>query len=229
MLLSGTILQNRYLIKDRVGEGGMGAVYRALDQEFDAIVAVKETLCDDTALREQFKREATILYKLRHPSLPCVTNHFSEGTGQFLVMDYVEGEDLMALLTRNRGPIPVNQVITWAEELLDTIEYLHSEKIIHRDLKPQNIKQTAKGNIMLLDFGLAKLQHTFTLGSASIHAATLAYAPLEQIRGLGTDPRSDIYALAATLYHLITNEVPKNAEVREAVIDHGAPDPMKPA
>jgi serine/threonine protein kinase len=229
MLLSGTILQNRYLIKDRIGEGGMGAVYRALDQEFDTIVAVKETLCDDTAMREQFKREATILYKLRHPSLPCVTNHFSEGTGQFLVMDYVEGEDLMALLTRNHGPIPVNQVITWAEELLDTIEYLHLEKIIHRDLKPQNIKQTLKGNIMLLDFGLAKLQHTFSLGSASIHAATLSYAPLEQIRGYGTGPRSDIYSLAATLYHLITNEIPKNAEVREAVLDHGAPDPLKPA
>src|SRR5215471_7968291 len=224
MLLAGTVLQNRYLIKDRIGEGGMGAVYRALDQEFDTIVAVKETLCDDTALREQFKREAQILYKLRYPALPCVTNHFSEGTGQFLVMDYIEGEDLMTLLTRNGGPILVNQVVVWADELLDTVEYLHSEKIIHRDLKPQNIKQTARGNIMLLDFGLAKLQHTFSYGTASIHGATLSYAPLEQIRGLGTGPRSDIYSLAATLYHLITNELPKSAEVREAVIDHGAPD-----
>ena len=229
MLLTGTILQNRYLIKDRIGEGGMGAVYRALDQEFDAIVAVKETLCDDTALREQFKREATILYKLRHRSLPRVTNHFIEGTGQFLVMDYINGDDLMAVLKRQGGPIPLNQAIAWAAELLDTVEYLHSEKIIHRDLKPQNIKLTADGNIMLLDFGLAKLQHTLSLGSASIHAATLSYAPLEQIRGYGTGPRSDIYSLAATIYHLITNEVPKNAEVREGVIDHKAPDPLKPA
>src|SRR6185369_14091096 len=132
--LAGTILQNRYLIKDRIGEGGMGAVYRAVDQEFDAIVAVKETLCDDTAMREQFKREAMILYKLRHPCLPRVTNHFIEGTGQFLVMDYVEGEDLAKLLARNGGPLPVNQVIALADELLDTVEYLHCEKIIHRDL-----------------------------------------------------------------------------------------------
>ena len=229
MLLAGTVLQNRYLIKDRIGEGGMGAVYRALDKEFDAIVAVKETLCDDTALREQFKREAMILYKLRHRSLPRVTNHFIEGTGQFLVMDYIEGEDLITVLKRQGGPIPVNQVMTLTGQLLDTVEYLHDEKIIHRDLKPQNIKLTADGKIMLLDFGLAKLQHTFSLGSASIHAATLSYAPLEQIRGYGTGPRSDIYSLAATIYHLATNEVPKNAEVREGVIDHKAPDPLKPA
>lgn len=212
----------------------MGAVYEAVDERLDTTVALKETLFTDEKLRKQFEREARLLARLHHPALPRVSDHFNEGEGQFLVMQYIAGEDLAVMLTERKSPFPQAEVMRWADQLCDALDYLHTQEpqIIHRDIKPQNLKLTARGQIVLLDFGLAKGsagQLTAVTTSASIFGYTPNYAPLEQVQGMGTDPRSDIYALAATLYHLLTNVKPPDALSRAAAVVNGEPDPLPPA
>jgi hypothetical protein len=234
MLAAETFLQNRYRIIRLLGQGGMGAVYEALDERLDTNVALKETLFADERLRKQFEREARLLARMHHPALPRVSDHFAEGDGQFLVMQFIPGDDLSQMMARKQGPFPPDQVLTWGDQLLDALDYLHTQdpQIIHRDIKPQNLKLTGRGQIILLDFGLAKGQ---TAGvapvttSASIYGYTPNYAPLEQIQGLGTDARSDIYALSATLYHLMTAVKPPDALTRAAALVNGQPEPLQPA
>lgn len=234
MLSPETILQGRYRIVRQLGQGGMGAVYEAIDSRLDTVVALKETLFTDERLRKQFEREARLLARLHHQALPRVSDHFTEGDGQFLVMQYVPGEDLFEMQTRRQGGFPQDEVLRWADQLCDALDYLHTQdpQIIHRDIKPQNLKLTARGQIVLLDFGLAKGyggQMSVVTTSASIFGYTPNYAPLEQVQGLGTDPRSDIYSLGATLYHLLTNVKPPDALSRAAAIVNGMPDPLAPA
>lgn len=236
MLQPQTVLQNRYQINKQLGQGGMGAVYIAVDQRFGSTVAVKETFFDEANLRKAFEREAKLLNSLRHPALPRVSDHFMESGGQFLVMEFIEGDDLGAMLeTKAGGAFPIEQVLHWADQLLDALDYLHSQEppVIHRDIKPQNLKLTSKGQIILLDFGLAKGSPsqlaTKATNTGSIFGYSRFYAPLEQIQGSGTDPRSDIYSLAATLYHLITGLIPPDALSRATAIINGQPDPLVPA
>ena len=236
MLEPQTVLQSRYLINKQLGQGGMGAVYLATDQRFGSTVAVKETFFNDANLRKAFEREARLLNSLRHPALPRVSDHFIENDGQFLVMEFIEGEDLGAMLEKKEGgAFPVEQVLHWAEQLLDALDYLHTQepRIIHRDIKPQNLKLMSNGQIILLDFGLAKGSPSQVTNRAtntgSIFGYSRHYAPLEQIQGSGTDPRSDIYSLAATLYHLMTGIVPPDALSRATAIINGEPDPLVPA
>jgi eukaryotic-like serine/threonine-protein kinase len=231
MLTPETILQGRYRIVRQLGQGGMGAVYEAVDQRLDTTVALKETLFADERLRRQFEREARLLARLHHPALPRVSDHFSEGDGQFLVMQFIPGDDLSEKMTRKRGPFPADQVMTWADQLLDALDYLHTQEpqIVHRDIKPQNLKLTPRGQIILLDFGLAKGQAgdiSRATTAASIFGYTPNYAPLEQIQGLGTDARSDLYSLGATLYHLMTGVKPPDALTRAAALVNGQPDPL---
>lgn len=212
----------------------MGTVYEAVDERLDTTVALKETFFADERLRKQFEREARLLARLHHPALPRVSDHFSEGDGQFLVMQYIPGEDLSEMMAKRKGPFPADQVLTWADQLLDALDYLHTQEpqIVHRDIKPQNLKLTARGQIILLDFGLAKGQAgdiSRVTTSASIFGYTPNYAPLEQIQGLGTDSRSDIYALAATIYHLLTGTKPPDALTRATALVNGEPDPLVPA
>jgi len=209
----------------------MGAVYEAIDQRLDTTVALKETLFSEERLRKQFEREARLLARLHHPALPRVSDHFSEDDGQFLVMQYIPGDDLSEMMARKRGAFPANQVLTWADQLLDALDYLHTQdpQIVHRDIKPQNLKLTSRGQIILLDFGLAKGQAgeiSRVTTAASIFGYTPNYAPLEQIQGLGTDTRSDLYSLGATLYHLLTGVKPPDALTRAAAIVNGQPDPL---
>jgi hypothetical protein len=234
MLTPETILQGRYRIVRQLGQGGMGAVYEAVDQRLDTTVALKETLFADERLRKQFEREARLLARLHHPALPRVSDHFSEDDGQFLVMQFIPGDDLAEKMNRKRGPFPADQVLTWADQLLDALDYLHTQdpQIVHRDIKPQNLKLTPRGQIILLDFGLAKGQAgeiSRVTTAASIFGYTPNYAPLEQIQGLGTDARSDLYALGATLYHLMTGVKPPDALTRAAALVNGQPDPLAPA
>lgn len=234
MLAPGTTLRGSYTIVRLIAQGGMGAVYLAKHQRLGSTVAVKETFFDDTSMLKAFEREARLLASLRHGALPKVIDHFSEADGWFLVMEFIGGDDFAEMLKQRGGAFPVNQVIDWADQLLRALEYLHKQTppVIHRDIKPHNLKLTEEGQIVLLDFGLAKGHaegmSRMTAGH-SIQGYTPAYAPLEQIQGAGTDARSDLYSLAATLYHLMTGFTPADALSRAAVVVTGQPDPLRPA
>lgn len=234
MLEAGTILQNRYRIIRPLGQGGMGAVYQATDLRLRSTVALKETLVEGEAFRKAFEREAHLLASLRHAALPVVSDHFVEGDGQFLVMQYIPGEDLSTLCEANAGPFPVSVVLRWADQLLDALDYLHTRSpvVLHRDIKPQNMKLTERGELILLDFGLAKgtassQGKSQISGGSSVVGFTLAYAPLEQIEGSATEPRSDIYSAAATLYHLLTFVKPSDAIARAMALVSGRRDPLR--
>ncbi|HKX27809.1 MAG TPA: protein kinase [Blastocatellia bacterium] len=233
MLAPNTLLQDRYLVMRLLGQGGMGAVYQATDRKFGNAVALKETFYSDLQLRKAFSHEARLLNRLRHAALPVVMDYFSIGERQFLVMQYIPGKDLEQLLgerkERGQGVFLTAEILRWADQLLDALEYLHSQKppIIHRDIKPQNLKLTPRGEVILLDFGLAKgIASQQSQVSQSIRGYTPNYASLEQIRGTGTDARSDIYSIGATLYHLLTGEMPQDAMTRIAAMLMGQPDPL---
>ena len=234
MIAPGTVLQNRYAVERQIGAGGMGAVYVATDRRFGSTVALKETFFGDAALRRAFEREARLLNRLRHHALPRVSDHFEEAEGQFLVMEYIPGEDLSQLLkARNGAGFPARQVLSWADQLLDALDYLHTQEppVVHRDIKPQNLKLTARDQIVLLDFGLAKgtALQTRVTNTASLFGYSFNYAPIEQMQGAGTDPRSDLYSLGATLYHLLTGATPPDALTRATAVLDGDPDPLRPA
>jgi serine/threonine protein kinase len=211
-----SLLHDRYRITAELGRGGMGAVYKGHDENVGVEVAIKENLFVSPEAERQFRREANLLATLRHPSLPRVTDHFViPNEGQYLVMDFVAGEDAKAILEKNNGPLAEGQVVRWARELLAALEYMHTrpQPIIHRDIKPGNIKITPEGKAVLVDFGLAKEFHdagsTTTVGAK---AFTPGFAPPEQY-GMGgrTEPRTDIYALGATLYAMLTNQMPADS------------------
>jgi serine/threonine protein kinase len=234
MIATGTTLQQRYRIDKQIGQGGMGAVYIATDERFGSTVAIKETLCMDDNFRKAIEREARLLNSLKHYALPRVSDHFEEENGQFLVMEYIAGDDVAGILERDQKPFEVDQVLKWADHLLDALEYLHNQDnpVIHRDIKPQNLKITPRGEIILLDFGLAKGNPTDAghhTAAKSIFGYSRSYASLEQIQGTGTDPRSDLYSLAATLYHLLTNTPPEDALTRAMAVLSQRPDPLVPA
>lgn len=238
MLSRNYLLHSRYRIIRPLGKGGFGQVYEALDDKLDCIVALKEGLAklESEKLRRAFEREAKLLANLRHPALPKVTDHFFEGDGQYLVMEFVEGDDLATLLLKRQFPFPFDQVLSWADEVLKALTYLHTrqEPIVHRDVKPANIKLTSEGEIFLLDFGLAKgYAGEMTLPgtsqrSSSVHGYTAAYAPLEQLNNSGTNEQSDIYSLGATLYHLLTGRVPVTSSQRYKSTDMGGHDSLQP-
>jgi serine/threonine protein kinase len=211
----------------------MGAVYEAVDRRLNVTVALKESFSTDRRLRRQFAREARMLAKLNHPALPRVTDYFTESNRAFLVMQFIPGPDLADVISQRRGPFPRKEVIAWADHVLDALVYLHApdRQIVHRDIKPHNLKVTSAGQIALLDFGLAKSETTeSSLNSRrSIFGFTRRYSPPEQIQDLGTTPRSDIYALGATLYHLFTGVKPPDAMTRANALAQGKPDPLLPA
>lgn len=218
LLKLGTVLSSRYRIESVLGRGGMGAVYLArMENLGDKLVAVKEmrARASDTAKAvEQFRKEATFLANLDHPNLVKVSDFFVEGRRHYLVMQYVQGPTLEQLSRVSSYPLAQTQVLGWAEQLCSVLDYLHncSPPILFRDLKPSNIMLDGEKRIRLIDFGIARVAQpgqetsTFLQGVGSP-----GYAPLEQYGGQGaTDPRSDIYSLGATLYHLLTNQAPPN-------------------
>jgi len=232
MLRTGTVLRSRYKIVQAIGQGGMGAVYEAQDAVLAGrTCAIKEVRLDpDMTLearrqaQEQFYREASILARLDHPTLPKVSDYFSEADLDYLVMDYVPGRDLKDIMNEARRAgkfLDESDVLNWTAQLCDALIYLHSQDpaILHRDIKPSNIKLTPDGRIKLVDFGLVKVladddsNRTLTVVQGR---GTAAFTPLEQYGGDtgGTDIRSDIYSLGATVYNLLTNQPPLDAKRR---------------
>ena len=231
MIEAGTVLQERYRVERQIGAGGMGAVFIATDERFGSTVAIKETFFTDEKFRKAFEREARLLNSLRHPALPRVSDHFIDGNGQFIVMEFIDGDDLSEQLESEGKAFAVKEVLGWADQLLDALEYLHTQEmpVIHRDIKPQNLKLNSRGQIILLDFGLAKGSNTnaeSATAAKSVFGYSRNYASLEQIQGTGTDPRSDLYSLAATLYHLLTGVPPADALTRAMNVLSNKPDPL---
>jgi serine/threonine protein kinase len=206
-------------------------------------------------VRNAFEREAKILAMVKHEAFPHVRDYFVETDSQYLVMELVDGEDLGSLLERRQSPFPLANVLHWTTQLLDALDYLHglNPPVVHRDIKPQNLKLTSRGKIKLLDFGIAKGKDApaeTTITNQTFVAATLNYSPLEQIIrvldptfqevitqrfdeksvkaiGQAADARSDLYALGATIYHLLTNKLPIDALKRAMETWGGKPDPLQ--
>lgn len=225
------LLRERYRIQQAVARGGMGSIYLADDIRLEGrVCAVKEvvgdpiaTLEDQQEAHEQFYREASVLARLDHPSLPKVSDFFSEEGRDYLIMDFVPGQDLSDIIdvARDEGRfLPEAEVLGWVKQLIDALVYLHSQEppVLHRDIKPANLKLTPSGTIKLVDFGLVKIMETDEQRTVTIMQGhgTAHYTPLEQYGGdTGhTDARSDIYSLSATVYHLLSNEPPSEAKER---------------
>ncbi len=227
---AGELLHERYLVVKTIGQGGYGCIYLAEDQRLSGrLCAVKQVSYDPSLPEEmlhesraQFLREATVLARLDHPNLPKVSDFFSIGALDFLVMDYVPGDDLRAVIAKASAEkrfLPEADVLNWALQIGDALAYLHAQQppIVHRDIKPSNIKLTPTGLVKLVDFGLVKLlapgEVTITILQGQ---GTALYTPLEQYGGDSshTDNRADIYAFGGTLYHLLTNQTPVNVRDR---------------
>jgi len=232
-LTTGQIIHNRYRVAALLGQGGMGAVYRAWDTNLDIPVALKEMTpapqADSRALaqlRQQFKREAQVVAGLDHPNLVRVTDYFSWGKSECLVMNFVEGESLAERIQRE-GALPETQVLEWARQLLDALAHCHARGVIHRDIKPLNVIITPENKPVLVDFGLVKLWDPRDPRTQTVVRAmgTPEYAPPEQYSATAehTDPRSDLYSLGATLYHALTGQVPMSATDRMALPEQFAP------
>jgi serine/threonine protein kinase len=223
-LQNGVILNDRYRILRILGKGGFGAVYRAADMVLKFPCAVKENLDTSPEARKQFEKEAVILASLSHPNLPRVRDHFIiPDQGQYLVMDFIEGEDLHSLVQRS-GVISEDQALNWINQIASALNYLHSQSppIIHRDIKPANIRITPKGTAYLVDFGLVKVYDPHMRTTIGARGITPGYSPPEQYGRGRTDPRTDIYALSATLYTLLTGLEPQES-IQRMVSDNIIP------
>lgn len=222
-LAIGSLLQGRYRIVELLGEGGFGAVYKASDERFQGarVVAIKEmsdanlTASERAQALADFRHEATLLVQLNHPNLPNVSDFFEEHGKVYLVMEFIEGRTLDEIQEQAKGPLDEMLVMGWAVQLCAVLQYLHTRQppIIFRDMKPSNVMLTRENQLKLIDFGIARVfkatakKDTTLLGSQG-------YAPLEQYGRGQSDQRSDIYALGATLYQLLTNQVPVDAPSR---------------
>lgn len=208
-----SLILDRYKIIKILGHGGMGSVYMAMDENIQIPVAIKENLVLTENYLTQFKKEAVILASLRHPNLPRVSDYFDlSGQGQYLVMDYIDGEDLRERIEREEK-LPEKDVIVIGLMMCDALMYLHnlSPKVIHRDIKPGNIRITPEGNVILVDFGLVKVFDANQQTATGARAMTPGYSPPEQYGRGPTDERSDIYSLGATLYAALTGIIPEES------------------
>ncbi|NWF64836.1 MAG: serine/threonine protein kinase [Chloroflexi bacterium] len=230
VLNNGETLRERYVVREQIGQGGTGNIYLADDTRLQGrLCALKEVEHNQalpnealTQAREQFFREASVLARLDHPNLPKVSDYFSVGLRDYLVMDYVPGKDLRQLMQEARRSntfLAESDVLGWAAQIADALNYLHHQEppIIHRDIKPSNIKFTPSGLVKLVDFGLVKVMAPGEVTITVIQGqGTALYTPLEQYGGddTHTDARADIFSFGATLYHLLTNEPPAEARKR---------------
>lgn len=203
-----------YKIVEKLGEGGMGAVYKGVDTMLDrevAIKALKPELASQTAVVERFRSEAVTLAKLNHPNIATLFSLFRQGDELFMVLEYVRGETLDQILSR-RGALPTEEVIPVFCQILDGINHAHGYGIIHRDIKPANMILTETGMLKVLDFGIARLLGSNRMTRAGNIIGTLEYMAPEQVKGLETDSRTDTYALGMMLYEVLTGRTPFNTD-----------------
>jgi serine/threonine protein kinase len=240
-LKAAEILRGRYRIVKIIGQGGMGSIYLADDLRLEGRQCALKEVEHDRSLsgeplrqaREQFLREATVLARLDHPNLPKVSDFFSIGGRDYLVMDFIPGKDLRILINEAKQKnsfLPEREVLNWGSQIADALAYLHSQNppILHRDIKPSNLKLTPAGLVKLVDFGLVKILASDEITITILQGrGTALYTPLEQYGGdTGhTDARSDIYAFGATLYHLLSNQPP--VEARELFLNPNALTPLR--
>ncbi|MBN1994381.1 MAG: serine/threonine protein kinase [Anaerolineae bacterium] len=208
-----TILESRYRIDRLLAHGGMGAVYKGFDTNLLVPVAIKENFLQTPQSIRQFEQEALILARLHHPALPRVTHHFHFEGQQYLVMDFVEGEDLWEIVKKQGYPLNEGEALEFIIQVCQAMSYLHRQNppIIHRDIKPQNIKVTPEGQAVLVDFGIAKQAEADSHTSTGARGVTPGFSPPEQYSGVGTTPASDIYSLGATLYAILTGKRPPDS------------------
>lgn len=225
-LPSGATLKDRtYRIQDLLKIGGQSIVYEGVEVESGQQVIIKQNYEEQEWSHEVLRQEASLLDSLEHRSLPRVHDCFSEKGSTFLVLSRIPGSDVEELLQSRKSPFLHTEVLDWAFQLLDILEYLQAQEptIIHRDINPKNVRLTPDNQIFLLDFGIAKRINlkTFLIGG------TRRFAPPEQLKDEGTDCRTDIYALAATLYYLLTAREPPDSLSRESSALKGQADPLR--
>ncbi len=229
-LMNGETLRERYIVREQIGQGGTGNIYLAEDIRLQGrLCALKEVEHNQvlpsevlTQARDQFFREASVLARLDHPNLPKVSDFFSEGPRDYLVMDYIPGKDLRQIMQdarRSNTFLSEKEVLNWATQIAEALSYLHHQDppIVHRDIKPSNIKLMPSGLVKLVDFGLVKIMAPGEVTITVIQGqGTALYTPLEQYGGddTHTDAKADIFSFGATLYHLLTNEPPAEARKR---------------
>jgi serine/threonine protein kinase len=227
----GTVLNGHYRIERALGSGGFGHVYLSADLRTNQQYAVKEYLVAGASGKAQLEHEARVLSQLRHPNLPAFQNAFDERGRYYIVLGYIEGSDLTDLIriVRQRNEVvPLVRILNWIISICDAVTFLHNHNppVIHRDIKPDNIRITPEGMAILVDLGNAKATAD---GARTLffirHQGTPGYAPLEQYPGgSGTDTRSDVYALGATLYFALTTHEPPNVSTRNQSMQQNLPD-----
>jgi tRNA A-37 threonylcarbamoyl transferase component Bud32 len=225
------LLHNRYRIDRQIKAGAMGSVHLGLDTVLNKEIAIKRvTDVTDAKALAAFEQEAQILAGLRHQYLPAVSDYFVEKGIPYLIMDYVSGQDLETRMQSDS--FTLGQLLNWLDMLLEVLEYLHGQypPVVHRDIKPANIIITSENIPVLTDFGSAKGRalETQRAGGRTVFSLTTAYASFEQQQGQGTDPRSDLYSIAATFYELLSGDPPADASIRAGAVFSKRNDPFKP-
>ncbi|HEY4037058.1 MAG TPA: protein kinase [Ktedonobacteraceae bacterium] len=227
---SGTVLHRRYRIERVLGSGGFGHVYLAIDLANNQQYAVKEYLVTGTSGQEQLQHEASVLSQLHHPNLPAFQDAFTERGRYYIVLNYIEGNDLTDLIRMARQHnevVPIGKILGWLLAVCNAVMFLHKQQpiVIHRDIKPDNIRITPSGTAILVDMGNAKAAADGVRTLFFIrHQGTPGYAPPEQYPGgSGTDARSDIYALGGTLYFALTAHEPPSVSIRNQSLQQGRP------
>ncbi|NPV55801.1 MAG: serine/threonine protein kinase [Anaerolineae bacterium] len=226
-LVPGTLLHNRYRVRQHLREGGFGIIYLCQDEQLQRRCAVKQNLDSSNEGGAQFLQEARILSGLSHPNLPGVSDLFDDPAGQFFVMDYIAGTNLQEMMDDAGAPFSTEQVLEWLPQMISAVQHLHDQTphpVIHRDIKPANFILTPTDALYLIDFGIAKVSQPRIPTQAGALGVSEGYSPPEQYTRTGTTPASDQYALAATLYTLLTAVVPPESPLRFA-----ATNPLKPA
>lgn len=222
---------DQYKILHKVGEGGMGIIYKAEHCTLRQVVAIKAlpgSLSCKTEIRERFLREATIQAKISHPNIVNVLNFFESEGNCYIVIEYVEGETLEAMIKR-LGLIPPERCVSLFRQILAGIQYAHEKGVVHRDIKPGNIMVTSDGTVKIMDFGIAKMAGGANLTRAGVKVGTVWYMSPEQVKGMPATVASDIYSLGVTLFQMVTGRVPFYAksefDVMKTIVETPPPSP----